>query len=227
MGDPLASDALRGFSFELTKLSASGEPFLKGLHYLAGRVGSPIKGIQEGWKLMSPANALRMGEAAGEVGRGLSEAVAKQYAPAKGTLFGLNVPGVGTARTVLSRTFGAGTHLQDAPTGVLGHGAQGAAEELSRRGWTGQSRATKYLPLGEKAMTGLGGTATAYSTGKAVLHPEDGPGPMERGLGGAAGLATGVMTFGTGGYGLALPVAADYFAGRFGRMLDRQRGQAT
>jgi hypothetical protein len=213
---------IQSFGDELEKIA----DFRTNLYEFAGRIGNPLKGLAKGWKMMSPAETLRTGLPGATR---LSEEIAGHFSPSPSTIFGKHIPGLGTARTALRRTFAAAPHLQEASTPVTGGGFRQAVEELSRRGWTGEGKMTKYLPLGEKAMVGLGGVATGAETLHALRSPEaGGPGPAERALSGLGTLGTGVMTFGTGGLGLAAPLAAGYLGGRAGRVIDRlrQREQA-
>jgi len=104
-------------------------------------------------------------------------------------------------------------------------GLKGAAEELSRRGITGGTRATKYLPVGQKVVLPA---FSAAAIPEIVNAPKSTPtgegGAVERGLGEVAGLGGMVMT---GGMGLMPAMGGWYLAnkagGRIGRVIDRVR----
>jgi len=92
------------------------------------------------------------------------------------------------------------------------------AEELSRRGWTGEGRATKYLPLGPKGL--MVGTTAGLDV-PYILSEDPGPegegrvGKLMSSAGGLAGMVAG------GGLGF-LPMLATWYGGsKAGEMLGR------
>ena len=117
----------------------------KGLHAAGDFVGDPVKTVREGWKSMSPVkNPERMKEIAA---RGMESAAA---AAKKGKDASPGATGV-------AHHFAKSRPLGEA---VQSGGVKGVAEELSRRGWTGQGAATKYMPVGDKGMAaGFGALA--------------------------------------------------------------------
>jgi len=68
-------------------------------------------------------------------------------------------------------------------------GAKAVAEELSRRGWTGTGRVTKYMPIGFKSGVGQIGLATASGISKKPT-PEERAEGMTRGRKAGAGLGS-------------------------------------
>ncbi len=103
------------------------------------------------------------------------------------------------------------------------------AEELSRRGWTGAGRATKYMPVGQK---GIAGAFTA----SAVPHIMEAKDPSRTGEGGALQRGLGELGGAAGfvaGTGLGLAPAlglwwgADKAGGKLGKILDRLRAGAS
>ena len=102
-------------------------------------------------------------------------------------------------------------------------------EELSRRGWTGQGRVTKYMPLGQKGMTAAFMAPGALSVMDAPEATRTGSGgALERGLGELG--ATGGFVLGSG-LGL-LPGTAAFMAAAkggsaLGRLMDRYRAGAS
>jgi hypothetical protein len=104
-------------------------------------------------------------------------------------------------------------------------GTRGVAEELSRSGYTGSGKITKYLPIGQKTVLPA---FSAMAIPDIVNAPKSTPtsegGAVERGLGEAASL--GGMIF-TGGMGIVPGLGGMYLAGkaggRIGRVIDRLR----
>jgi hypothetical protein len=214
MGEPITDLVLQAFEDELEKIAG---PFFKNTFELAGRLGSPMKGLKEGWRLMSPHNALKTPHTA--VGREVMEDVISTVgANTRGQMGG----GTWKQKLVdpLRRTFGAGEHLggNSVPLSSAA-GIQGNAEELSRRGWTGQGKVTKYLPLGEKAQFGMG-AAASVPTVSAATEPNSTTGPAEAALSAGAGLGTNILAYGTGGWGIAAPLLATAAGGAIGRRID-------
>lgn len=181
-------------------------------------LGKRVLNPTRGWTAMTPAKALKE---APELVPHLTEALAKQ------------TPEAGFLR----RTFGAGKHLEATSPGSPWQIASGkaalpenagrvksVAEELSRRGWTGAGRVTKYIPLGDKGQIALGTAAAAPSLVAAAKDPEQGR-LGEQLAGTAAGTGLGILTAGTGLPGLATSIGGALVAGRFGSRLDAARAQ--
>lgn len=175
-------------------------------------VSNPASALREGWAHMSPV------ERAAKTLKGQGELVAKMDKTRSGG--------------ALRRTFGAGTHL-GTPSQTLGDAwrtgrGRGVAEELSRRGWTGESRATKYLPLGQKGMAAS--IAASEIPGVANAEPATPTGEggrLERGLGSLASNAAWVATAPMGLPAMLIgSEGARAGAGRLGRVLDRLRAGA-
>lgn len=81
----------------------------------------------------------------GSLGKGVSRAGELIQAPIETTRKGWQSFGKGKATETLKEIYKK-------------HGKKGLAKELSRRGWTGSGRITKYLPVGDKALvTGFTG----------------------------------------------------------------------
>jgi hypothetical protein len=106
------------------------------------------------------------------------------------------------------------------------------AEELSRRGWTGEGAATKYLPLGPKgqfaAFTAMDapGVVDAYNKGDVGPTGEGGLGEKGLGaLGGAGGWVLGAPLGLLGGAGMWL--GGQQLGKSVGRIVDRMRGGAN
>ena len=212
MGDPVSFAA---FVDELEKMAVSlpglGRMFRSAVNHpdmarLGQRLKNPVQGLREGWQALSPTQALAAG---GQAVPGLQEAIAKQ----------------GPSAGFFRRNFGAGAHL--APTHTPSSTSlQGGAETLSRAGWTGQGRLTKYLPIGEKGLV-VGGSAMAVpGVIRAARGDESHGGLGEQAAGVAGGLATGVLTAGTGLPGMLAGTLGTMGAMRLGLKIDEMRRQA-
>ena len=171
----------------------------------AKRVANPLEGIPAGWNAMrpkiDPREAARIAE--------------------KSTKGGW-----------LSRTFGEGSqkHLLNRPQSIRDAVGQGQlADELSRRGWTGRGKVTKYLPMGQKGLTasfaasaipGVAAAPKATPTGEGGRYER-----MMSEVGGTGGFVMG------GGVGMlpamGLATGGSWAGGKFGRILDRLRGGAN
>jgi hypothetical protein len=171
----------------------------------AQRVANPLEGIPAGWRAMRPQ--IKPEEARRIVQKGQ-----------KGGWF--------------TRTFGEGSqkHLLDKPRTIreaLGRGE--LSSELSRRGWTGRGKVTKYMPLGQKGLTaGFAASAIPSITSAPKATPTGEGGRYEqlmREVGGTGGFVMG------GGLGMApamgLASGGSYVGGKFGRVLDRLRSGAN
>lgn len=126
---------------------------------------------------------------------------------------------------------GLGRHITEGPTPGAGR-IQRAAEALSRRGWSGKGRITKYIPLfSQKGMyAGFGGLSAKAIADAAKQDPSrtGSGGLFETGLG--EGLGTAAFIAGTGGLGF-LPATAMWYAAqkggsKAGQIIDRLRGGA-
>ena len=115
---------------------------------------------------------------------------------------------------------------------AMGEKARMGAEELSRRGWTGRGKYTKYLPVGAKS--GLVGWTLPFAAPdiREAYGKKTGP-TGEGGMGETIGSHLG----GLGGFamsgGLGLPsmlglsVLGSGVGGRLGKIVDRLRGGAS
>jgi hypothetical protein len=108
-------------------------------------------------------------------------------------------------------------------------GVKGLAEQLSRSGWTGETKYTKYLPVGGKAMIpGMTAMAIPGIVNAKPASPTGEGGRLEKVLGEVGSTAGMVLTGGMGilpgtiGWGLAQKAGT-----RAGRVLDRLRSGAT
>ena len=101
---------------------------------------------------------------------------------------------------------------------------RGVAEELSRRGWTGQGNITKYMPVGQKGMLAGFPALSAPAALKAARDPNAPESASSIALGELGYALPAVLTAGASG-GLALPVAGYMGATALGRKLDAMRQQ--
>lgn len=187
------------FTNELEKL-AFGEGFVRNLKTVGSRLIPFGGGLSAGWKAMSPTAVITAG---GKRGADLVNRINKAKAGG-----------------AIARTFGPGEHLLQnaAQTG----GVRGAAEELSRRGWTGASKATKYLPFGDKGqLMVLGPMASAPALLHSLRHPDAERGFGEEGLGTLGITGSAILTAGTGVPGIITDLAAGNLGAALGRRLDR------
>lgn len=110
-------------------------------------------------------------------------------------------------KNILSRgwknLFGQGEHIAGPRSG--GSAIARGAEELSRRGWTGPGRASKYIPLGGKTQMILGTASGAPAVARAIKEREDVGGSIGENLGFGLG---GVLTAGTGMAAIPLTIGA-------------------
>lgn len=252
MGDALSAIALESFSDELQKM-AQGDffrrvgqvilrrgvkpPLKAGLRLLGGigqttkdllggtgeianRLSHPIEGMRTAWRESSPLPELT--RRAKELGYDTPQAAAaalKTTDPAKYE----KLMGKGWVMP------GAGEHLLhvDPTAGKV----RGLAERLSRSGWTGAGKATKYLPIGTKGLT-VGFTAAGIPSviNAAPATPTGEGGKAEAGL---AEAATGLGTLLATGGGIGIVPAMGLMMGgravgsRLGRVIDRVRAGAS
>lgn len=211
MGDTLSQHTLDAFHDELEKIA-----FMAGLRTLGSRLTNPIKGMKAGWKSMAPKQLLGM------KGTPAQKNLANEIID---TTLAQGEKGFSAGRR---RLFGAGTHLVDDTRAVgksLRAGPKALAEELSRRGVTGQSKVTKYLPIGERTQAVAWPGMAVPGIARAVQGKQEaGEGGLGEQLGSAAGYAIpGVLAAGTGGLGtLALPLGASMLASSGGKAVDER-----
>lgn len=203
------------------------EGALGGAEEFGRRLLKPRYGLRKGWQEMagttSRARKLEgMGETAsklqrmaGEGRKGAREALKKQEDAI--LAYEKKTPHLGEAHKTFGEAWRAG-------------GAKGVAEELSRSGWTGQGRVTKYLPTSQKAlMAGFAASEIPGIVNAPAATPTGEGAALER-LGGALGGTAGWIA-GTGKMGL-IPSAALWLAGEkagkgLGRLADRLRSGAS
>jgi hypothetical protein len=108
-------------------------------------------------------------------------------------------------------------------------GAQGLAEQLSRSGWTGETKYTKYLPVGTKSW--IPGLAATEIPGIVNAPPPKKTGEgstLEKGLGALGSTAGLVLTGGLGIIPGTIGWSLSQKAGRrAGRVLDRLRAGSS
>jgi hypothetical protein len=243
VGDPLSQESLESFSEELQKMAA-GEFFRRAGAFLksrlrhpskmglgaAGRIGKvskgifgggdeafkriihPVEGVREGWRASSPLYNMR--RKAKEMGfKSVQEAA--QSLKSKGD------------PKAYQEFLDGGEHLLGTKPGTGRF--QSLAEELSRQGWTGAGRRTKYLPVGNKGlMVGFSGMAIPDIVNAPKATPTGEGGALEQGigeLGGSLGMIAGT------GLGF-VPAMGMWYGGRalssrLGRVMDRVRSGAT
>ena len=161
----------------------------------------------------------------------------RQVEHAKGELGPREGPGLlsryfGTAsKEHLLRPNQAITEIIKGP-GTSGEKVKAIAEQLSRSGWTGGGRVTKYLPLGTKGVITGFTAAEIPSIAQAAQQGSVGPtgegGAFERGLGTAGGAAGWLMGMPLGFLGSSGMWYGGEEAGKnVGRVIDRLRGGAS
>jgi hypothetical protein len=193
------------------KVGRGTKGLFRGGEEAAKRFASPIKGLREGWRHSSPLPGIE--QRAKEMGfKGVKDATQalKTTDPAK-------------YKKLLG---GGGEHLLGTAPGT--GKTQALAEELSRRGWTGTGKLTKYLPVGNKGLTvGFAGMGIPSIVKSEKATPTGEGGALERGLGELG--SAGGMILGTG-LGMAPAMGLWYGAqqagSRIGRILDRVRSGA-
>lgn len=245
MGDALSTLALDSFSDELQKV-AQGELFhrigqkilqggiqkplkmglralgragkgarsaLGGTGELVDRLSHPIEGLRTGWRESSPLPALarrakEMGYKSPQEAAALLKLDPKKY------------------KELMA---GGGEHLL-ALDPTAGR-ARSIAERLSRSGWTGAGKATKYLPVGNKGLTvgftamgipGIVNAPNATPTGEGA-RAEMGLGEAAMGLGTllSAGSSIGMIP------ATAMIMGGREVGSRLGRVIDRVRSGAS
>lgn len=212
-------------------------PGEQGLQEAGRRLSKPLSGMTEGWRMSSPVYAAK------------SRAQRMGYSNVDDAIQGLHGKATANADELIrhnklkpemrqsfidaehkrsvDRLRGGGEHIfnPDPNAGVV----KRTAERLSRAGWTGAGKRTKYLPVGMKTWVAA---PPALAVPGIVNAPKPGPtsegGGIERGLG-ELGMVGGLL-MGTGLKFLpatALTLGAGYVGSRLGRVLDRVRGGAN
>lgn len=186
------------FNEELVKLAVLGGLW-KSTKMIGNRLKNPVEGVRTAWKTMSPAGRMESPKAA----KDLIQRVQKAQ-----------------SGNVLQRNLGSGSHLLE--QGRKG-GVKGIAEHLSRQGWTGGSRASKYLPVGDKSQLALLGPGFVAHDMMQTPTAEDDRGIGERALSGLGYTGSMLLTAGTGLPGIAADLAASHLGGTIGRSIDKRR----
>jgi len=238
MGNTLSPSDIKYIREDMEKAAVE----FTGLRELAKRIGSPLVGLSRGWKALSPSKLIEQGgEAATDLSSAISRTRAAQQAlktskpvkilDATGSPV-QNILGkekmyrgdthLGRARAYLATKLRAGTHLE--PNADLSSGIRGLAERASRSGWTGEGAVTKYMPIGQKSMLGLGVAASAPGIVDAARY---GPSEQFGGVGEQAGVLAGfalpaVMFAGMPKSSLVAPILGGFAGGRLGKALDRR-----
>jgi hypothetical protein len=191
----------------IARVGKGSRGLFKGVEDGGQRLAHPLEGLRKGWEEASPLAGI--GRKAKEMGFGsLPEARAALKDNPEALKKLLN---------------GGGEHLIDDSPGVF--------NSLSRGGWTGEGKITKYLPniMGTKMMLtvppalAIPGIASAEAP-----TPTSEGGAMERGLGELGGGAGFVMGAGLGLVpGTAMWYGGNALGSRLGRVLDRVRGGAS
>jgi hypothetical protein len=251
VGDPLNTQMLEAFADELSKMADWRSSALKGLgaagrriitapgnlgrsiikapgsigkslskvpgefQELGNRFLDPVKGLSRGWAENSPTQSLK-------VLKGPELHKLRKELKGAGSHF---------QGEKAYREESLGNILKGTTKGVQEGGRlRATAEELSRRGWTGQGNASKYLPVGSKGLTV--GLPLALSAPDVLHAPSTTPtgegGAFETGLGEALGTG-GFITAGRLGMlpGMAAYLGARHVGGGLGRVIDRLRGGAS
>lgn len=167
---------------------------------LMGRLRHPIKGIQEGWSELKPDLSPE----------GLKDKFKVPY----------------ESRNLLSKRWndfwGSGQHLKSPATETISN-PKDLAENLSRSGWTGESRFWKYLPVGGKSQMTLG--AGMELPGAYYASVDDNPDTSALGsIGSTVGfLGGGVLASGKrlGMVGLPVGIASGVVGHQVGSKLEK------
>jgi hypothetical protein len=226
---PKAGDLMRRMLARARHTAAKGTENLSELAY---RVRHPVEGAAEGWASMSPARQLakeeleraakfelltQSGFSPEEAAKRLGTSLSEQISAGKA---GKHL--AGAERSLL----GAGGTLRE---GAVGERLKATAEELSRRGWTGQGGATKYMPIGGKGlMTGFGATSIPTIVNAPKATPTGEGGTAERALEDVMGTGGFILGSGLGPItGLGAGYGSMAVGKRMGRVIDRLRSGAS
>lgn len=208
MGEALDPTTVGAFTDEVTKIAGIGLAARAGRFIqksapnvveLGRRIISPVKGMGKGWAHLSPTGRLGAG----------GEQAAKYLK---------RIEQAGTGN-ILRRSFGPGAHLNPAYVTPESAGrTRQLAERLSRAGWTGAGRFTKYVPLGDKAtMLGVAPAFAAHGLSTGATGPGEEVGAT------LGWTIPGILAAGTGIPGAAATIAAGYYGGQLGRRFDEPR----
>jgi len=186
------------------------------------RFVNPVYGVKAGLRDLTPADKMKHLQTVISKGGPKAEAAAKEMKSFEGA--GRHL--ISDKQSLVDIARGRGRDIIGNNRNRLTLGA----EELSRRGWTGQGNITKYMPVGGKGML-TGFSALAIPDVVESLKKE--PTPTGEGGAGETGLREllGAGSFVAGsGLGLlpamGLYAAASKAGGGIGRIVDRLRGGA-
>lgn len=188
----MSPDVYTAFVDEMEKIAFHKKAsVLSDVAMIGRRIANPKTGLREGWKALAP--------------------VANQKSIAN--------QGKGALGRTWRGIVGQGEHLSQGRLPLKGTKVRRTVEDLSRSGWTGTGRLTKYVPIGGKSQMALG-TAAGVPT---VASAAQGRG--DQGLGEAVGENVGfglggVLTAGTGMAGIPLTIGAAGLAKALGRGAD-------
>jgi hypothetical protein len=232
---------LTGKIFSKVRSGASGVGELIGHPgEVAGRLAHPLRGMKEGWNEYSPVvqianRAKKLGfNSPQEALSGLSAAHPKVQELTRGGMHPDMALDKVKKEMIGHGLTGARHPAMLEPSVPLRQawqkgGLKGTAEELSRRGWTGETKYTKYLPVGGKSwIPGMSAMAIPGIVNAPPPSPSGENGRLERGLGEVGSVAGMALTGGLGVIPGTIGWALAQGAGsRTGRVLDRLRAGAT
>lgn len=192
-------------SFAMRSMRKAPEGLFSGGETFGRRLFNPRRGIQEGWRDMS--------------------GMASRRHQIERMVKNMDTPDVITEYAQRSRHLAPEANVGLREAWRQGRG-KGVAEQLSRGGWTGEGKYTKYLPVGNKGMmAGFGAAEIPGIVNAPAASPTGEGGRLER-TGGLLGGTAGWMA-GAGKMGV-LPSMALWYAGSkagttAGRIADRLR----
>jgi hypothetical protein len=193
--------------------------FAKNIATFAGRLkpGNIMKGMGEGWDMSSPTGLLK---GTTEMGKDFKKVLdTRKSQIAAGAADGATLGD--KAKGFLAKNLGAGQWLQ--PGAKTSQGAQGVAERLSRGGWTGEGRLTKYMPLGQKGGHALYAGMAVPGLVKSMKHGDTGQGGVAEQAGGLAGFTIpGIAGAGLGMTPLVMALGASEAGKYLGRKIDQR-----
>lgn len=226
-----------------------------GFKLLAERLQNPIKGMAEGWKSMTPGShpetqrniinaIIQKQRGRGFFGKMIPESLrgssAEHIARIRGDIpknlldpkKAEDLSKFLTENPQMLETVAPGTSLLSILKGTAKHQptnkVQALAEELSRRGWTGKSRALKYVPVGEKSWLAGFAAPIVPTALKAPAPTQAGEGgALEETLGGVGDIGGWILGAGAGIPGMAAWYAGSKAGRAAGRVLDRMRAGAN
>lgn len=227
MGNGIDPRILQAFGEELGGLEK--EARWGNIGRLASRIRHPIQGMKQGWKAMTPSKLLASG---GKEGTALQKTLDLRAAQIAAGKQATGIRGAGKKlKGLYAKNLGAGQHLQPIRTGAgpnaaivsgvnRGKGVKGLAENLSRRGWTGEGRLTKYVPLGGKGQTALWAGMAAPGMYRAATGDTSGGGFLQHSGSGVGWGLGGALTAGLGMPGAVAGMAAGIGGEYLGRKAD-------